>query len=229
MTASAMSSGRPMRRMAMRSANCAPELLAVGVPLPLVVGAGRHEARRHRVDRDAERPQFLGELLHQPDLAVLGRGIGLDAGQAGGEAGAARDGDDAPAAACFHARRDGAGEQEAALQVGVDDAGELLRAAPLRAAWDAGRARRPRHRPARRPGRPPARRRASMLAGIGDVDWQRPDALARSRSRAASRSQASTSAPSCGEGRGRSPGRCRARHRPRSRGLPSKRISIDQR
>ena len=57
---------------------------------------------------------------------MLGRGIGLDAGQAGGEPGAARDGDDTPGAGLLHAGRHGAGEQEAAFQVDVDDAGELL-------------------------------------------------------------------------------------------------------
>ena len=126
-TASAMSSGRAHAPHGDTVGECAAEVLAVGIPLPLVVRAGGHEARRHGIDGDAERPQLLGELLHQPDLAVLGRGIGLDAGQAGGEPGPARDRDDASAAGLLHAGRHGAGEQEAAQKVGVDDGRKVLR------------------------------------------------------------------------------------------------------
>ena len=120
----------------------------------MVIRAGRHEARRHRVHGgDAERPQLLRKLLHQTDLTVLGRSVGLDTGQAGREAGAARDRDDPAAARRLHAGRHGAGEQEAAQQVvSVDDGRKVLRRDVFE--WlglSPGPARRPRHRPARRP------------------------------------------------------------------------------
>ena len=61
-------------------------LLAVGtvaLPLLLASGIGEYEARRDRIDRDAARAEFPGQLLGQADQRMLGGGIGLDAGPAG--------------------------------------------------------------------------------------------------------------------------------------------------
>src|SRR6516165_11819250 len=97
-------------------------------PLPLVIGAGRHEAGRDRIDGYAERSELLRKLLHEADLSVLGGGIALDAGQAGGEPRPAGDGDDAPPSFCLHPGRDGFCEQESALEIGIDDRVEIISA-----------------------------------------------------------------------------------------------------
>src|SRR3954454_846603 len=47
-------------------------------PLRFVVGTGAQEPGRHGVHRDAELPELMGYLPHQPELAVLGRLISLD-------------------------------------------------------------------------------------------------------------------------------------------------------
>ena len=69
---------------------------AGGVPLPLGRRIGAHEARRHVVDRDVPGPSSCASWRVRPICAGLGRGIGLDAGQADAEPGAARDVDDPP-------------------------------------------------------------------------------------------------------------------------------------
>ena len=57
-------------------------LRAPAFPLGLVVGAGAQEPGRYGVHRYAELAEFMGELAYQSELAVLGRRIGLDAGEA---------------------------------------------------------------------------------------------------------------------------------------------------
>src|SRR4030095_4630361 len=89
----------------------------VGLPLPLVVGAGAQKARRHGVDRDAVRSELVRELAHQAELGGPGGGVGLDAGQADAEPGAARDHDDAALALLLHARRHGAAGKERAFDI----------------------------------------------------------------------------------------------------------------
>src|SRR5215207_8060468 len=98
-------------------------LRSVGLPLPLVVGAGAQKARRHGVDRDAVGPELVRELAHQAELGCLGGGVGLDAGQADAKAGAARDHDDAAVALLLHARRHRATGEERAFDIdGLDRA-----------------------------------------------------------------------------------------------------------
>ena len=78
-------------------------LLAHRLPLPLGGRIGADEARRDVVDGDVPRPELVRELARQADLPGLGAGIGLDAGQADAETGAAGDVDDpavALAASC---------------------------------------------------------------------------------------------------------------------------------
>src|SRR6266508_1806676 len=95
----------------------------VGLPLPLVVGAGAQEARRHGVDRDAARPELVGELAHQAELRGLGRGVGLDSGQADAQARAAGNHDDAALGPLLHARHHRAAGEERAFDVdGLDRA-----------------------------------------------------------------------------------------------------------
>ena len=96
-------------------------LLAVRLPLPLGRRVGAHEARRDVVDGDAPRPELVGELAREADLRRLGRRVGLDAGQADAQPGAARDVDDPPAARRLHARRHGLRAVERAGHVDVED------------------------------------------------------------------------------------------------------------
>ena len=95
--------------------------------MPLVVGAGAQEARRHGVDRDAARPELVGELAHQAELRCLGRGVGLDSGQADAQAGAAGNHDDAALGPLLHARRHGSAGEERAFDIdGLDRAPILV-------------------------------------------------------------------------------------------------------
>ena len=90
-----MSSSLPSRRIAMRWTSSPWPCGAIAFPLPLGRRIGAHEAGRDRVDGDAELPELVGELPGQSDLARLGRGIGLNAGEADAEPGARRDHHDA--------------------------------------------------------------------------------------------------------------------------------------
>src|SRR5262249_36839033 len=76
----------------------------VGLPLPRGRRVGAHEAGRDVVDGDAELPELMRQLAGQADLRRLGRGVGLNAGEADAEPGAARDVDDAPGMRRLHAR-----------------------------------------------------------------------------------------------------------------------------
>src|ERR1700743_47735 len=62
-------------------------LLAVALPLLDRGGIGQHETRRDRVDRDAERTEFMCHLPGEADLARLGTRVGLDAGEVDAGAG----------------------------------------------------------------------------------------------------------------------------------------------
>ena len=102
-TIAAMSSGEPSRFRAMFCEEPLLAVLAHRLPLPLGGRVGADEARRDVVDGDVPGPELMGELARQPDLPGLGAGIGLDAGEADAEAGAAGDVDHpavAPAASC---------------------------------------------------------------------------------------------------------------------------------
>ena len=57
----------------------------VGLPLPFRGGVGTNKAGGDIVDRDAPGAEFVGELAGEADLGGLGRGVGLDAGQADAE------------------------------------------------------------------------------------------------------------------------------------------------
>ena len=74
-------------------------LLAVALPLPLGRRVGQDEPGSDAVDRDAERAELVRHLPGEADLAGLGAGVGLDAGQADAAARSGGDVDDpAPAA-----------------------------------------------------------------------------------------------------------------------------------
>src|SRR5271154_3326212 len=97
------------------------ELLRVACPLSLIIGARRHETGRYRIHGNAERTKLLRQLFDKPDLSMLSRAVTLDAGQTGRESGAARYRHNPPPTLAFHARRDGFGQQEAAVEIDVDD------------------------------------------------------------------------------------------------------------
>ena len=65
--------------------------------------------------------ELLGELLRQADEGVLGRRVGLDAGETRAQAGAGGDRDDAAVALALHDRRDVLRHQEGARRVDVHD------------------------------------------------------------------------------------------------------------
>src|SRR5579872_2131817 len=96
-------------------------LLAVALPLALAGRVGPDESRCDAVDRDPERPELLGHLPGEPDLARLRAGVGLDPGLADGQPGRRRDVDDAAPAPLLHPGHDRPGAQERAGQVGVED------------------------------------------------------------------------------------------------------------
>src|SRR5438552_10606877 len=73
--------------------------LAVGLPLPLVVRTRALEPGYYRIHSDAVGAEVVRELASEPEQRVLGRTIGLDAGQARPQGGAGRDGDNPPFAA----------------------------------------------------------------------------------------------------------------------------------
>ena len=73
-------------------------VLAVAVPLRLGGRVREHESGCDAVDGDAERPQLVCHLPGEADLAGLGRGVGLDAGEADAAAGPGGDVDDPPVA-----------------------------------------------------------------------------------------------------------------------------------
>src|SRR5262249_21637757 len=91
------------------------------VPLTLSGRVGAHEPRRDTVDRDAERTQLVRELAREPDLAGLGAGIGLDAGEAHAEAGAAGDVDDPAPALPLHAGYDGLRAEEGTGEIDLEN------------------------------------------------------------------------------------------------------------
>ena len=93
-TAWTMSSAVPSRRSAMLWISRAWPSCAHRLPLPLGRGVGADEARRDAVDGDPEGPELVGQLAGQADLAGLGAGIGLDAGEADAQPGARGDVDD---------------------------------------------------------------------------------------------------------------------------------------
>jgi hypothetical protein len=62
----------------------------------LVVRTGAQEARRDGVHRDAELAKLMRQLAYKSELAVLGGRIGLDAGEARRQGGAAGDGEIRP-------------------------------------------------------------------------------------------------------------------------------------
>src|SRR5262249_56135305 len=76
--------------------------LAIGLPLPLVVRTRAEEPGRYRVHSDAVGAEVTCELTRKSEQRVLGRTIGLDAGQAWPEGGTRRDGDDPSFAAPRH-------------------------------------------------------------------------------------------------------------------------------
>ena len=96
-------------------------LLAIGLPLPLRRRIGADEAGRDIVDGDAPGAELMGELARQADLRRLGRGIGLDAGQADAEAGAAGDVDDAAATCRASCRAPPPATVEGAGHIDVED------------------------------------------------------------------------------------------------------------
>ena len=96
-------------------------VLAVRLPLPLGRRVRAHEAGRDVVDGDAPRPELVGELAREADLRRLRRRVGLDAGEADAEPGAARDVDDPSAARRLHAGRHRLREVERAGDVDVED------------------------------------------------------------------------------------------------------------
>jgi hypothetical protein len=87
-------------------------------PLPLGGGIGQHKARGDTINRDAVGPKLQRELLGQAYKGVLGRAIGLDAGQARAQASARRDGDNAPVFLRFHPRRGSLGAPEGGVHIG---------------------------------------------------------------------------------------------------------------
>ena len=104
-------------------------LLAVGtvaLPLPLASGIGEYEARRDRVDRDAARTEFPGQLLGQADQRMLGGGIGLDAGPARAKP-CARCNEDDPTPASFdHFGPHGLSEPKGGVHIGGKDCTPVL-------------------------------------------------------------------------------------------------------
>ena len=96
-------------------------LWAVGFPLALGIGVGQHKPGGDVVDGNVEWPKFVTKLAGQIDLAGFGSGIGLDAGQAGTEAGATRNVDNPAGAGRLHARRHGLGEIKGCAHIDGDD------------------------------------------------------------------------------------------------------------
>src|SRR5450631_1154103 len=98
-----------------------PAVLAHRLPLLLGCRIGAYETRRDVVDGDVPGAEFMRELARQPDLASLGAGIGLNAGEADAEPGTAGDVDDAPIAALFHAGGHGLRHEEGAGKIDVEN------------------------------------------------------------------------------------------------------------
>ena len=101
-------------------------VLTVALPLLLGRRVGPHESRRDAVHGDAKRPEHVGHLACEPDLAGLGARIRLDTGQADAPPGAGRDVHDRARARGLHAGHHGTCAQECAGQVGVDDRAPLV-------------------------------------------------------------------------------------------------------
>ena len=96
--------------------------IAIGRPLALVVGACPQETGGNRVDVDAERSKFMGQLPCQADQGGLCAGIGLNAGEADAETCSARNEHHLARAAGLHGRNHCAGDQECAANIDVVDA-----------------------------------------------------------------------------------------------------------
>src|SRR3954451_24510526 len=92
-------------------------LLSVGVPLRDRRRDREDEPRRDRVDRNAERAELVRRLAREPELAVLGAGVGLDAGQGHAAPRARGDVHDPPPARRLHAWGDRARANEGAGQI----------------------------------------------------------------------------------------------------------------
>src|SRR5579884_323213 len=98
----------------------------VRLPLPPRARVAQHEAGGHAGDRDLPRTELPGELPGEPDLAGLGAGVGLDAGEAGAPSRARGDVDDAAVPALLHDRRDRPAAVKGAGEVHRHDGAPLL-------------------------------------------------------------------------------------------------------
>ena len=108
-----MSSGEPSRFSAMFwMSRCWPSS-PIASHCRSVVGLERTKPGATLLTVMFHGPELVRELAREADLPGLGAGIGLDAGEADAEPGAARDVDDPPVALRLHARRDRLRHEEA--------------------------------------------------------------------------------------------------------------------